>query len=94
MHLVYQYEALFFFYPYIRGSWGLVEQPRFQPDGTIRNRMDSMPAISAGVISAATWRSQIELNYSYNFGIYSDHGGGPPMAGRHGFFVFWSKEFR
>jgi hypothetical protein len=94
MHLVYQYEALFFFYPYIRGSWGLVEQPRFQPDGTIRNRMDSMPAISAGVISAAPWRSQIELNYSYNFGIYSDHGGGPPMAGRHGFFVFWSKEFR
>jgi len=94
MHLVYRYEALFFFYPYIRGSWGLVEQPRFQPDGTIHNRMDSMPAISAGVISAAPWRSQIELNYSYNFGIYSDRGGGPPMAGRHGFFVFWSKEFR
>jgi hypothetical protein len=34
------------------------------------------------------------VNYSYNFGIFSDRGGGPPITGRHGFFVFWSKEFR
>ena len=94
VHATYRYEALFFLYPYIRGLWGLVEQPRFQPDGTIRNQMDAMPAVSAGVVSGAPWRSQIEVNYSYNFGIYSDRSGGPPMAGRHGFFVFWSKEFR
>ncbi|OQW32306.1 MAG: hypothetical protein A4E19_19970 [Nitrospira sp. SG-bin1] len=94
VHATYRYEALFFLYPYIRGLYGLVEQPRFQPGGQIRNEMDSMPAVSAGVVSGAPWRSQIEVNYSYNFGIYSDRGGGPPMAGRHGFFVFWSKEFR
>ena len=94
VHATYRYEALFFLYPYIRGLYGLVEQPRFQPDGSIRNQMDSMPAVSAGVVSGAPWKSQIEVNYSYNFGIYSDRGGGPPLAGRHGFFVFWSKEFR
>jgi hypothetical protein len=94
VHATYRYEAVFFLYPYIRGSYGLVEQARFQPDGGIRNQMDPMPAVSGGVVSAGPWRSQIEINYSYNFGIYSDHGGGPPIAGRHGFFVFWSKEFR
>ncbi len=56
--------------------------------------MDSLPAVSGGAASGAPWYSQIELNYSYNFGIYSDRGGGPPIPGRHGFFVFWSKEFR
>lgn len=93
-HMTYRYEALFFLYPYIRALYGWIEQPRFQPDGSIRNQLDSMPAVSAGVVSGAPWRSQIEINYSYNFGIYSDHGGGPPLAGRHGFFVFWSKDFR
>ncbi|HJT21296.1 MAG TPA: hypothetical protein VJ746_12545 [Nitrospira sp.] len=91
-HLEYRYQALFFLYPYVRGSWGIVEQPRFQPDGSIAYKMNSMPALGSGVISGAPWRSQIEINYSYNFGIYSDHGGGPPLPGRHGFFVFWSKE--
>jgi hypothetical protein len=91
-HLEYRYEPIFFVFPYIRGSWGLVEQPRFQPDGSIRYKMDAMPALSGGVVTGAPWRSQVEINYSYNFGIYSDHGGGPPLPGRHGFFVFWSKE--
>jgi hypothetical protein len=94
VNATYQYEAFFFLYPYIRGTYGLVEQPRFQPNGRIHNQMDAMPAISAGLVSGAPWRSQIEVNYSYNFGIYSDRSGGPPIAGRHGFFVFWSKEFR
>ena len=92
--ITYRYQALFFLYPYVRGFWGLVEQPRFQPDGRIRNKLDAMPAVSGGVVSGAPWHSQIELNYSYNFGIYSDRGGGPPIPGRHGFFVFWSKELR
>lgn len=93
-HLVYRYQAMFFLYPYVRASWGLIEQPRFQPDGRIRNQMDSFPALSGGMVSGAPWNSQIEINYSYNFGIYSDRSGGPPLPGRHGFFVFWSKEFR
>lgn len=91
-HVEYRYEALFFMFPYIRGSWGLVEQERFQSDGSIRNKMDSMPALSGGLVSGAPWHSQVEINYSYNFGIFSDHSSGQPMPGRHGLFVFWSKE--
>ena len=41
---------------------------------------DPFPAVSGGVVSGAPWHSQIELNYSYSFGIYSDHSGGPPVA--------------
>jgi hypothetical protein len=92
-HVEYRYEAFFFMYPYIRGSWGIVEQARFQPDGNIRTQMDSLPALSGGLVSGAPWNSQIEINYSYNFGIFSDHSGGIPTPGRHGFFVFWSREF-
>ena len=87
----YRYEPVFFIAPYIRGGWGLVEQARFQPDGSVKLKMDSMPVIGGGVFFGAPWRSQVEINYSYNFGIYSDHGGGPPTAGRNGVFVFWSK---
>jgi hypothetical protein len=87
----YRYAPAFFIAPYIRGGWGLVEQARFQPDGSVKYETDSMPVIGGGVFSGAPWRSQVEINYSYNFGIYSDHGGGPTTAGRHGFFVFWSK---
>ena len=92
-HVEYRYETFFFMYPYIRGSWGIVEQARFQPDGTIRTQMDSLPALSGGIVSGAPWNSQIEINYSYNFGIFSDHNGGTPTPGRHGFFVFWAREF-
>ena len=88
--LTYRYEALFFLYPYIRGTYGIVERPRFRPDGSIQYKMDSLPALSGGVISGAPWSSQIELNYSYNFGIFRDPGGTPSMGG-HGFFIFWSK---
>jgi hypothetical protein len=91
-HLEYRYEALFFMFPYLRGSWGIVEQARFQPNGGVRNQMDSLPALSGGLVTGAPWRSQVEINYSYNFGIFSDHAGGPPVPGRHGFFIFWSKE--
>jgi hypothetical protein len=90
-NLVYRYEALFFLYPYVTGTWALVERPRFQPGGAIRNQMDALPSLGGGVISGAPWRSQIELNYTYNFGIFRDPGGHPQMGG-HGFFVFWSKE--
>jgi hypothetical protein len=88
--VIYRYEALFFLYPYIRGTWGVVERPRFADNGGIRNQMDSLPAVGGGVISGAPWQSQIELNYSYNFGIFRDPGGQPRLGG-HGFFIFWSK---
>jgi hypothetical protein len=89
--LMYRYEALFFLYPYIRATYGLVERPRFAPDGSIRFQMDSLPAVGGGIISGAPWRSQIEFGYSYNFGIFRDPGGRVSMGG-HGFFAMWSKE--
>ena len=46
----------------------------------------------SGVVNGAPWRSQVEIKYSYNSGIYCDHGGGSALAGRNGGFVFWSKE--
>jgi len=92
-HIEYRYESFFFMYPYVRGSWGIVEEARFQPNGHVRDKMDSLPALSGGIVSGAPWNSQIELNYSYNFGIFSDHNGGQPTPGRHGFFVFWAREF-
>ncbi|WP_447979107.1 hypothetical protein [Candidatus Nitrospira bockiana] len=89
--LVYRYEALFFLYPYVRGTYGLVERPRFVGNGAVKQQMDGLPAVGGGVVSGAPWRSQIELNYSYNFGIFRDPGGRPEKGG-HGVFVFWSKE--
>lgn len=91
-NLQYRYEALFFLYPYLEGSWGLVERPRFTAGGQIKNSTDSMPTLGGGIVSGAPWRSQIELNYSYNFGIFRDPGGGPPTKGGHGLFLFWSKD--
>ena len=91
-NLQYRYELLFFFYPYIEATWGLVERPLFAADGSIKNVTDSMPALGAGIVSGAPWKSQIELNYSYNFGIFRDPGGPPPTRGGHGVFLLWSKE--
>ncbi|TLY34667.1 MAG: hypothetical protein E6K60_12695 [Nitrospirae bacterium] len=88
--LTYRYEALFFLYPYLRGTWGIVERPRFGPNGTIRNEMGSLPALGGGVVSGAPWKSQVEINYSYNFGIFRDHEGQPTRGGN-GIFIFWSK---
>ena len=89
--LIYRYEATFFLYPYIRATYGIVERPRFREDGTIKYQQDSLPAVGTGVISGGPWRSQIELNYSYNFGMFRDPGGSPSQGG-HSFFIFWSKE--
>lgn len=90
MNLMYRYEALFFLYPYVRGTWAIVDRPRFADDGGVVFRMDHLPAVSAGVVSGAPWRSQVELSTSYNFGVLRDRGG--PSRGGHGFFVFWSKQ--
>jgi hypothetical protein len=91
-NLQYRYEALFFLFPYLEATWGLVERPRFTADGAIRMSTDSMPTLGAGLVSGAPWRSQVELNYTYNFGIFRDPGGAPPTRGGHGMFIFWSKE--
>jgi opacity protein-like surface antigen len=89
--VTYRYEALFFLYPYVTATYGLVERPRFTSEG-IRNTTDSLPALGGGLVTGAPWKSQIELNYSYNFGIFRDPGGAPPTRGGHGVFIFWAKE--
>jgi hypothetical protein len=89
--LTYRYEALFFLYPYVTATYGLVERPRFTSQG-IRNTTDSLPAVGGGVVTGAPWKSQIEINYSYNFGIFRDPGGAPPSTGGHGAFIFWAKQ--
>src|SRR5438128_9136200 len=71
--VTYRYEALFFLYPYVTATYGLVERPRFTSEG-IRNTTDSLPALGGGLVTGAPWKSQIELNYSYNFGIFHDPG--------------------
>jgi hypothetical protein len=88
-NLTYRYEALFFLYPYIRGTWAAVERPRFRQDGSINIQVDMLPALGTGVVSGAPWQSQIEVNYSYNFGMFRDRQG--PEKGGHSLMVFWSK---
>jgi hypothetical protein len=88
--LTYRYEALFFLYPYIRGTWALVERPRFADGGAIRMKMDQLPSIGGGFVTAAPWRSEVEFNYAYNFGMIRDPGG-ERQFGSHGFFLFWAK---
>ncbi|HZC82594.1 MAG TPA: hypothetical protein VE222_12920 [Nitrospiraceae bacterium] len=90
--LTYRYEALFFLFPYIRGTYAIVERPRFTDGGAIAMRMDSLPAIGGGIVTGAPWSSQVEVNYTYNFGVFRDTDGGPRMGG-HGIFISWSKEF-
>ena len=88
-NFTYRYEALFFLYPYIRGTWSAIERARFNGDGSIRYQVDMLPAVGGGIVSGAPWGSQIEINYSYNFGIYRDRHG--PKLGGNSVVVFWSK---
>lgn len=87
----YRYEALFFLYPYVEAGWAFIEQAHFTSQRTIRQVTDSMPTVGVGFVSGAPWKSQIEINYTYNFGIFRDSGDGPSRGG-HGLVLFWSKE--
>jgi hypothetical protein len=89
--VTYRYEALFFLFPYVTATYGLVERLRSTPQG-IKESTDSLPALGGGIVTGAPWKSQIELNYSYNFGIFRDPGGAPPTMGGHGAFIFWAKQ--
>ena len=90
--MVYRYEALFFAYPYLRGTWAFIDRPRFRANGTAGNRMDALSSLGGGFVSGAPWNSQVEFEYTYSFGILRDKGGRPGYGG-HGLFVLWSKEF-
>lgn len=91
--LTYRYQALFMLYPYVRGTYALVERPRFTDGGAVAMRTESLPALGGGVVSSAPWNSQIELSYSYNFGVFRSSDSGPRRGG-HDMFIFWSRELR
>ena len=78
--VTYRYEALFFLYPYVTATYGFVEQLRSTPQGIVATT-DPMPALGGGIVTGAPWKSQIEINYSYSFGIFRDPGGAPPTRG-------------
>ena len=90
--LRYQYEALFFLYPYVRTTWAWIDRPRFKDDGRVASQTDSIPSIGAGVVSGAPWKSQIELNYTYSFGLLRSAAGGSEFGG-HAILFTWSKGF-
>jgi hypothetical protein len=88
--LTYRYGALLAVFPYIRGTYALVERPRFVDNGAVRMQMDSLPAIGGGVITRGPWRTQVEASYSYNFGIFRSTSSGSQMGG-HGIFLSISR---
>jgi hypothetical protein len=92
MELRYRYEALFFFYPYLRGSLAWIDRLRFKDNGQIGNQMDSLPSLGTGLISGAPGNSEVTLDYSYNFGMLRNSGGGPQFGG-HSVILAWSMEF-
>lgn len=92
LELRYRYEALFFVYPYLRGSWAWIDRPRFKENGLVGNQMDSLPSLGGGLISGAPGNSEVTLDYSYNFGMLRNSGGGPQFGG-HGVMLTWSMEF-
>lgn len=90
--LRYRYEALFFLYPYLRANWAWIDRPRFRENGRVANQMDPLASLGAGLISGAPWKSQVELNYAYNFGILRDNDGEAGFGG-HSVLFQWAKEF-
>jgi hypothetical protein len=86
----YRYEALFFLFPYVQGTWAVLDRPRFGPGQTIITKTATLPALSTGIVSSAPWKSQVEVNYSYNFGVFRSSPEEPSEGGQT-IFVFWAK---
>ena len=91
--LTYRYGALLALYPYIRGTYAVVERPRFADNGTIKMQMDSLPALGGGVVTRGPWRTSVEVNYTYNFGVFRSTDSGPQMGG-HGIFISLSRSLK
>ncbi|MBL1263060.1 hypothetical protein [Candidatus Methylomicrobium oryzae] len=69
-----------------------VDRLRFKDNGQVGNQMDALPSVGAGLISGAPGNSEVTLDYSYNFGILRNSGGGPQFGG-HSVIFTWSMEF-
>lgn len=91
-NLEYRYELLFFCYLHLRGQLAWIDRARFNDDGTARWQMDSLPSLGAAVTCGAPWNSQLELSYSYNFGLLRETNNGSKYGGQ-AVTLSWSKEF-
>jgi len=92
MHLEYRYEMLFFAYLRLIGTLAQVDRLRFDDSGGVVARVQPMNALSLGVTSGFLWHSELELGYTYNFGILRQREG-ESKAGDGAILVHWSKSF-
>jgi hypothetical protein len=69
MHVEYRYEMLFFAYLRVIGTLAQVDRLRFDDAGRAVARVQPMNALSIGVTTGFFAHSELELGYSYNFGI-------------------------
>jgi hypothetical protein len=88
----YRYEMLFFAYLRVRGTLAQVDRLRFDGGGGVVSRVQPMNALSIGVTTGFFWRSQLELAYSYNFGVLRQRDGAS-KTGDGAILVHWSKSF-
>lgn len=91
-NLEYRYELLFFCYLHLRGQLAWIDRPRFDEKGGVEMHMETLPSLGAAVTCGTPWNSQIEIGYSYNFGLLRENGSGSKYGG-HGLILSWSKEF-
>jgi len=92
MHLEYRYEMLFFAYLRLIGTLAQIDRLRFDDSGGVVARVQPMNALSLGVTSGFLWHSELELGYTYNFGILRQREG-ESQAGDGAILVHWSKSF-
>jgi hypothetical protein len=90
LNVEYRYEMLFFAYLRVRGTLAQVDRLRFDDSGGVVSRVQPMNALSIGITSGFFWHSQLELAYSYNFGILRQRQG-MSEAGDGAILVHWSK---
>lgn len=90
-NLEYRRELLFFCFLHLRGQLALVDRPRLT-NGALDWQMDTLPAVGAALTCGAPWKSQVELGFSYNFGLLRDSHGDPEFGGS-ALTLAWSKEF-
>ena len=92
LNVEYRYEMLFFAYLRVRGTLAQVERLRFDDAGGVVAHVEPMNALSIGVTTGFFLRSQLELAYSYNFGILRQRDGASE-SGDGAILVHWSKSF-
>ena len=90
-NLEYRYQAAFFLFLQARGTLAWVDRARRNEDGSLRTRMESLPAVTAAVTSGLPWRMSMELAWSHNFGVLRSDGARRPEKGGNALYVSLTK---